>query len=109
MTRERLMWHLENWRDWMRNDNNKLGYPSKSASFVGGGGSGDNQFEIMCESADNNCANKINALIDSLSKPKTTAIYHIWLKTKHHYPTQELDYEEAIESLIILCVKRKLD
>ena len=109
MTYDRLMWHLGNWRDWMQVDAHKLGYPSRSICMVSGGASGEDEFEIMCDEVDINCAERMNSMIDSLSKPRQTAINHVWLGVKHHYPTQELDYEEALGALLILAEKRKFD
>ena len=109
MTNDRLMWHLENWRDWMQSDNHKLGYPTQSLCMVSGGTSAVDEFEIMCDEVDISCAERINSMIDSLSKPRQVAINHVWLKCPHHYPTQALDYDEALSALIVLSEKRKLD
>ena len=108
MTLERLDWLLENWAIWMRHDAHKLSYPSKSLCMSSGGASGDDEFENMCEDADLHCAQGMDSIVDSISKPQRTAINHVWLSVAHHYPTQALDYEEAIESLVKLCNKRGL-
>jgi hypothetical protein len=104
MTNDRLMWHLENWRDWMQRDSHKLGYPNKSACMSSGGASGEDEFDVMCDE----CDNIMDKIIDSISLAQRTAVNHIWLKVSHHYPTQELDYLEAIESIIKLADKRGL-
>ena len=108
MTNDRLDWHLDNWSIWMKRDTHKLGYPSKSLCMSSGGSSGDDEFDIMCDEADINCAQKMDGLVDSITLPQRTAINHVWLQVKHHYPTQDLDYEEAIDHLIKLSVKRGL-
>ena len=109
MTLERLDWHLHNWTVFMRSTEHKLGYPAKSLCLMGGGGSSEDEFESMCEAMDMVCAHSMNGVIDSISKPQQTAINHVWLKVPHHYPTQALDYEEAIDSLIKIAIKRKLN
>ena len=107
MTLDRLEWLLDNWSKWMKSsDTNRLGYPSKSLCMSSGGASGEDEFDIMCESADVRCAQSIDSIIDSLSMPQRTAINHVWLNVTHHYPTHELDLLEAQESMIRLCVKR---
>ncbi len=104
----RLEWHLSNWSDYMKQPRSKLGYPSKSLCIASGGGSSDDEFENMCDEVDTQCAQAMDSIIDSISKPQRTAINHIWLKVAHHYPTQSLDYEEAIESILKLVSKRGL-
>ena len=111
MNIERLEWHLENWRDYMMRDTSKLGYPSRSMMLQSGNtGIGINQdaFDMMCDGVDADCAIKMESLIDSISQPQRTAINHVWLSVPHHYPTQELDYDEAITSLCKLADKRGL-
>ena len=104
----RLEWHLQNWSYYMQKDTHRLGYPSKSLCIATGGASGDDEFDIMCDEVDTQCAQAMDSIIDSISQPQRTAINHIWLKTYHHYPTQDLDYEEAIESILKLVNKRGL-
>jgi hypothetical protein len=106
MTNERLMWLLGNWADWMQYPSHRLGYPSQSMCMSSGGASGEDEFEIMCEGADVACAISMDSVIDSLSMPQRTAINHKWLRVAHHYPTQILDYDEALDSIIRLCLKR---
>jgi hypothetical protein len=109
MTNDRLEWHLDNWRDWMqRTDSNRLGYPTKSACMSSGGASGEDEFDVMCEECDSRCADILDKIIDSISQPQRTAINHAWLKVAHHYPTQDLDYVEALESISRLADKRGL-
>lgn len=107
MTLDRLDWHLSNWSQWMQSsDTNRLGYPKKSLMIASGGGSSDDEFEAMCEAADVTCAIALDSIIDSITKPQRTAINHVWLKVAHHYPTQELDYEEAIFHILKIAIKR---
>jgi len=106
MTEQRLSWHLANWADYMKQDTHKLGYPSKSLMIASGGGSSDDEFEIMCDEVDTKCAQALDSIIDSITKPQRTAINHVWLKVEHHYPTQEMDIAEAYENITRLCAKR---
>lgn len=108
ITLERLDWLLGNWADYMKQPSHKLGYPSKSLFLATGGGSSDDEFDAMCDEVDANCAQSLDSIIDSISQPQRTAINHVWLKVAHHYPTQDLDYEEAIVSILKLTVKRGL-
>lgn len=108
MTLERLFWLLENWAEWMKRDAHRLGYPAKSLRIASGGESGIDEFECMCEDADSNAASMLDAIIDSISLPQRTAINHKWLKVSHHYPTQELDLDEAYTAIIKIANKKGL-
>jgi hypothetical protein len=100
MNRERVIWHLENWCEYLKADNHKLGYPTKSLMIASGGASGGDAFEIMCDDMDITNARAIDAIIDDLKPPYKTAIYHQWLKNKFFWPTHELDYEIALETIM---------
>lgn len=106
MTEQRLAWLLGNWADYMKQDTHRLGYPSKSVMLASGGGSCDDEFEIMCEEVDIKCAQSLDSIIDSITKPQRTAVNHIWLKVEYHYPTQDLDLAEAYDNITRLCIKR---
>ena len=108
MTNDRLEWQLFNWSEYMKRDTHRLGYPSKSMCLSTGGASGEDEFEIMCNTADTSCAQKMDSIIDSISLPQRTAVNHVWLKVSHHYATQELDLIEAYENIIKLAAKRGL-
>lgn len=99
---------LEIWRDWMQQDSTRLGFPKRSLFIASGGAASDDTFDILCEESDASAARTMNAIINSISLPQRTAINHAWLKVEHHYPTQDLDYELAIENIIKLCKKRGL-
>lgn len=106
MTPDRLNWHLDNWAQYMKRDTHKLGYPAKSLCMSGGGSSGEDEFDCMCDEADINCAQRIDSIIDSISQPQRTAINHKWLNVAHHYQTQEMDYSEALSNIDRLASKR---
>lgn len=105
MTNDRLEWHLGNWAVYMQHDNARLG--AKISSLYGSGGvSGEDEFEIMCEVADKKAAQAIDACIESLKKPQRTAINHVWLGVAFFWPTHDMDYDDAINSLLSLAEKR---
>lgn len=106
MNRDRLEWHLENWRDYMQGDSSKLGAPTHSLVFVSGGTSTKDSFEIMCEKMDIANAREIDIIIDGLKPPQVVAIHHHWLQTKHCYPTQEMDYELGLEAIAKIADRR---
>lgn len=106
MDKARLEWHLENWADYMRADQNRLGFPKRSLIIASGGGGAADAFEIMCEEVDIHCAEQMDAMIDSLRPPQRVAINHHWLQVRHCYPTQEYDLEMGYEALIIMADKR---
>lgn len=111
---ERIEYHLGNWAKSMQTNDHGLGFPSKSLVMFGGVNEGinravwGNEFDSMCDSADSHSANTMDGIIDSLSKPQKTAINHKWLKAPHHYPTQDLDLEEAYNIIGKLADKRGL-
>lgn len=106
MNRDRLMWHLENWRDFMKVPDERLGYPSKSSVFLTGQDSVEDVFDILCDEVDGAAAKAINGMIESLRKPQQTAIYHQWLGVKHFYPTQEYDLECGYTELMTMADRR---
>lgn len=108
MTNEDLMRHMANWADYMKQPTHKLGYPSKSLCISSGGGSSDEEFNILCDEVDIRCAQIMEGIIDSISLPQRVAVNHVWLQVKHCYPTQELDLNEAYANINRLAEKRGL-
>jgi hypothetical protein len=85
MIDDRLAWHLENWRKWMRSGALKgLGAPGKSCGFVGGGY--NNDFDSMCEIADDRAAEAMDAMIDSLPPVQQGAVHHRHLHAVYRFP-----------------------
>lgn len=62
----RADWHLDNWRKWMKTYQVGQGYPHASAFLQSGGISGEDEFEVMCQSADRHAAKVSDSIIDSL-------------------------------------------
>lgn len=77
LTEQRVEWHLIGWADWMQRGGERLGYPGKSAGFVGGGNS--TSFEDMCFEADNVAAKAVDALLDGLPTQERLALHNAYL------------------------------
>jgi hypothetical protein len=110
MTLSRLYELMETWRDYYQtNDVAKemqLGYPVQSLVVQCGGGSSVDAFDEMCDAIDVKLALQVDALIDSLKFPQRDAIHHQWLGNAKCWPTHEIDYDEALDRLMILSEKR---
>ena len=52
MSIERLLQILDDWALYMKSDNHKLGYPSKSLGMSSGGESTEDEFESMLSAMD---------------------------------------------------------
>ena len=79
---ERLLSILEDWALWMKTDNHKLGYPSKSIGMSSGGESTSQSFEEMCSSQDMSNVRTIHAIVHSLEQGQQEAIYAKYLGAK---------------------------
>ena len=79
---ERLLSILDDWALWMKSDNHKLGYPSKSIGMSSGGESTSEAFEEMCSAQDMSNLRTIDAIIHSLDKTQQDAIYAKYLGAK---------------------------
>jgi len=79
---ERLLSILEDWALWMKSDNHKLGYPSKSIGMSSGGESTSEAFEEMCSAQDMSNIRTIHAIVHSLEQGQQEAIYAKYLGAK---------------------------
>ena len=79
---ERLLSILDDWALWMKSDNHKLGYPSKSIGMSSGGESTRESFAEMCSAQDMSNIRTIDAIIHSLPKEQQDAIYAKYLGAK---------------------------
>jgi hypothetical protein len=70
---ERLLSILEDWALWMKTDNHRLNYPSKSIGMSSGGESTSEAFEEMCSA---------QAIVHSLEQGQQDAIYAKYLGAK---------------------------
>ena len=99
----RLLELLDRWRLYMRSDNHKLGYPSKSIGMSSGGASGS--FDDMYDEVEDDNVRTVDAVIHSLPKDQQEAIYARYLKTKKpmYY---EIKLELAIDNLLTIVGRR---
>ena len=102
---ERLMVILEDWADYMKQDNHKLGYPSKVSYMSTGGESTSDVFEEMVGKTDSENVKVLNACIHSLDKGQREAIYARWLGSKPpmYY---ELKLGLAMDNLLTMAGRR---
>ena len=102
MDEGRVVYYLEIWRDWMKSaENNKLGYPTKSAGFLTGG---IHSVEDWEEEGDWEAAKAVHAAIKDLGMeiPQCSkAIHAKWLGDKELKNPLEIDmyYSLALEKL----------
>lgn len=99
----RLLELLDKWKLYMRSDNHKLGYPSKSIGMSSGGASGS--FDDMYNEVEDDNIRTVDAVIHSLPKDQQQAIYARYLQTKKpmYY---ELKLEMAIDNLLTIVGRR---
>jgi hypothetical protein len=79
---ERLLSILEDWALWMKTDNHRLNYPSKSIGMSSGGESTLEAFEEMCSAQDMSNVRTIHAIVHSLEQGQQDAIYAKYLGAK---------------------------
>ena len=103
MEMNRLLELLDKWKLYMRSDNHRLGYPSKSIGMSSGGASGS--FDDMYDEVEDDNVRTVDAVIHSLTKDQQQAIYARYLKTKKplYY---ELKLEMAIDNLLTIVGRR---
>ena len=79
---ERLLSILQDWALFMKTDNHRLGYPSKSIGMSSGGESTSEAFEEMCSAQDMSNIRTIHAIVHSLEQGQQDAIYAKYLGAK---------------------------
>lgn len=89
MTINRLEFHFDNWRRWMRKDDVTEGAPRSAAGCVGGGYS--QSFDDMADASDIRCARIVDALVSSLTPLERAAIYHEYLYAVFRHGRDQLD------------------
>jgi enoyl-[acyl-carrier-protein] reductase (NADH) len=102
---DRLLELLDKWRLFMRSDNHKLGYPSKSLGMSSGGESSYDAFDEMYEDVESDNIRTVDAVIHSLPKDQKDAIYARYLNTKKplYY---EIKLQLAIDNLLTIVGRR---
>lgn len=79
---DRLMQILDDWALWMKSDNHRLGYPSKSIGLSSGGESTVDSFDEMIDIQDLSNVHVVDSVIHSLPSEQQDAIYHKYLHSK---------------------------
>ena len=102
---ERLLSILEDWALWMKSDNHKLSYPSKSIGMSSGGESTSEAFEEMCSAQDMSNIRTIDAIIHSLEKGQQDAIYAKYLDAKPPL-AYEWNMDMAYDNLLVIAGRR---
>jgi hypothetical protein len=72
MDNGKVAYYLDLWRSYMKHDNMKLGYKTKSSGFLTGS---IHSFEDLEDEVDNKSAKTVDKCIDDLSTIERTAIY----------------------------------
>jgi hypothetical protein len=102
---ERLLSILDDWALWMKSDNHKLGYPSKSIGMSSGGESTSESFAEMCSAQDMSNLRTIDAIIHSLDKTQQDAIYAKYLGAKPPLAFY-WQLEMAYDNLLVIAGRR---
>ena len=96
---------LEDWALYMKVDNHKLGYPSKSILINSGGESSHEVFEQMIDDMDFHNVQAMDAIIDSLEPLQKQAVYSRYLKEKKPVEYTRL-LSLAMDNIITLASRR---
>jgi hypothetical protein len=102
---ERLLSILEDWALWMKSDNHRLGYPSKSIGMSSGGESTVDSFAEMIDAQDMSNVRTIHAIIHSLEKTQQEAIYARYLGAKKPL-AYEWNIDMAYDNLLTIAGRR---
>ena len=103
MEMNRLLELLDKWKLYMRSDNHRLGYPSRSIGISSGGASGS--FDDMYDEVEDDNVRTVDAVIHSLPKDQQQAVYARYLNTKKplYY---EIKLQLAIDNLLTIVGRR---
>ena len=105
MDMQRLLELLDKWKLYMRSDNHRLGYPSKSLGMVSGGESSYDAFDEMYEEVESSNVKTVDAVIHSLPEDQKQAIYARYLQTKKPQ-LYEYKLQLAIDNLLTIVGRR---
>jgi enoyl-[acyl-carrier-protein] reductase (NADH) len=105
MDMDRLLELLDKWKRYMKSDNHKLGYPSKSLGMSSGGESSYDAFDEMYEDVEDTNVRTVDAVIHSLPKDQKEAIYARYLNTKKPQ-LYEYKLQIAIDNLLTIVGRR---
>lgn len=102
---ERLQSILDDWALYMKSDNHKLGYPSKSLGMSSGGESTEDEFESMLSAMDLTNVRIIDAIIHDLPKQQSEAIYARYLGAKKK-ALYEWHLNHAMDNLLVIADRK---
>ena len=105
ITMDRLLQILDDWKLYMKSDNHKLGYPSKSLGMSSGGESTEDEFESMLSAMDLSNVRIIDAIIHDLPKQQQQAIYARYLGAKKQ-ALYEWHLNHAMDNLLTIGSRR---
>jgi hypothetical protein len=107
MDAAKVLYYLDIWRDYMKGNTIKLGYPSKAAGFMS---SGVTSFDDMHDEIDINSARTVDQVIDDLPKLQKDSIYFVYLGQKSKMTDMQLqiNYDLALENLQIKFTDKNL-
>lgn len=101
ITMDRLLQILDDWKLYMKSDNHKLGYPSKSLGMSSGGESTEDEFEHMLSAMDLSNVRIIDTIIHDLIPQQQEAIYARYLGAKKK-PLYEFHFNNAMDNLLTI-------
>jgi hypothetical protein len=101
---------LEVWAEWMQQDDTKLGYPSKSAVILSGGGAWGSFGEDLEAELDNTMANAVDAIVEGLPLSQKNAVFHFHIAAVFtpRRTVIEDDYSDALVAVEVGLRKRGL-
>jgi hypothetical protein len=105
ITMDRLLQILDDWKQYMKADNHKLGYPSKSLGMSSGGESTSDEFEHMLSAMDLANVRIIDAIIHDLIPEQQKALYARYLGAKKQ-TLYEYHLQNAMDNLLTIGSKR---
>lgn len=94
-TPDRVDWHLENWRRWMRSGHEVNGHSGRSSGVSDGGTS--KGFDEMAEAEDRRCAKIVDAILDNLPPTQRIAIYVERGIMGRVFKFERVTYEKALQ------------
>jgi hypothetical protein len=109
-TAQRVKEALDIWAEWMQQDDTKLGYPSKSAVILSGGGAWGSFGDDLEAEVDSTMARAVDAIMEGMPLSQRNAVFHFHIAAVFT-PRRTLiedDYADALVSVEVGLRKRGL-
>jgi hypothetical protein len=109
-TAQRVKEALDIWAEWMQQDDTKLGYPSKSAVILSGGGAWGSFGDDLEDEVDGTMARAVDAILEGMPLSQKNAVFHFHIAAVFT-PRRTLiedDYADALVSVEVGLRKRGL-